>query len=98
MTLWFENAQGIKRPICDCATWEEVTKSIEEFIAQCNASKHAMAKEKFGEKYDHAKVIPFVSYYTRVWESDGMTKIDVGSHTEFFYWEGKFPNDNECSS
>lgn len=32
---------------------------------------------------------PFVRYYTRVWETDdGLVKYDVGSHTEFFYWEG----------
>ena len=98
MTLWFENSQGIKRQICDCANWEEVCKSIEEFINQCNINKHNVAKERYGKDYDPSKVIPFVNYYTRVWEEDGMTKIDVGSHTEFFYWEGKFPNDNECSS
>ena len=84
MTLWFENSQGIKRQICDCTTWTEVCDSIDEFIDQCNENKPANKR--------------FVSYYKRVWESDGMTKIDVGSHTEFFYWEGKFPNDNECSS
>lgn len=27
----------------------------------------------------------FKSYYTRCWEEDGMTKVDVGSHCEFFY-------------
>ena len=42
--------------------------------------------------FDPSKVVPFVSYYTRVWESEGMTKIDVGSHTEFFFWEGKYDN------
>ena len=31
----------------------------------------------------------FKSYYTRIWETDdGLVKYDVGSHTEFFYWEG----------
>jgi len=75
MTLWFENSQGIKRQICDCQTWQEVNKSIDEFIAQANTHK---APEK-----------AFKCYYIRTWEEDGMTKIDVGSHTEFFYWEGK---------
>ncbi len=27
----------------------------------------------------------FTSYYTRYWEKDDYLKIDVGSHTEFFY-------------
>lgn len=27
----------------------------------------------------------FTSYYTRYWEEDGYLKVDVGSHTEFFY-------------
>lgn len=27
----------------------------------------------------------FTSYYTRYWEENGYLKIDVGSHTEFFY-------------
>lgn len=75
MFLWFENSRGERRVICDCTTWEEVSRSIDEFIAQCNESKP-----------NH----PFVRYYTRMWEEDGMTKIDVGSHTEFFYWEGKY--------
>lgn len=91
MILWFENSQGVKRQICDCATWEEVCQSIREFIDQCNINKHNMAKERYGKDYDPSKVVPFVSYYMRVWEEGGMTKIDVGSHTEFFFWEGKYP-------
>jgi hypothetical protein len=27
----------------------------------------------------------FTSYYTRYWEKSDYLKIDVGSHTEFFY-------------
>lgn len=27
----------------------------------------------------------YTSYYTREWVENGRTKIDVGSHTEFFY-------------
>ena len=91
MTLWFENSNGIRRKICDCMTWEEVTRSIKEFISQCNANKFYTAREKYGDNFDPAKVTPFVSYYTRTWKEDGMTKIDVGSHTEFFYWEGEYP-------
>ena len=90
MFLWFENSRGERRVICDCTTWEEVNRSIDEFIAKCNSNKHNAAKERYGKDYDPSKVIPFVRYYTRVWKEDNMTKIDVGSHTEFFYWEGKF--------
>ena len=80
MKLWFENLNreiNPRRVICDCDTWEEVCKSIYEFVDQCNAAKPAGTN-------------PFKIYYMRVWESDGITKIDVGSHTEFFYWEGKY--------
>ena len=94
MKLWFENSNGDRRVIKDpCDTWDDVSAAIQEFIANCNANKHKIAKERYGDKYDPAKVIPFVSYYTRVWESEGFTKLDVGSHTEFFLWEGKYPND-----
>jgi hypothetical protein len=30
----------------------------------------------------------FKCYYTRSWEQDGRIKIDVGSHTEFFFIDG----------
>ena len=94
MKLWFENSNGERRVIKNpCDTWEDVNKAIKEFIAQCNANKHYQARERYGENYNPAKVIPFVSYYTRAYEEDGMTKLDVGSHTEFFFWEGKYPND-----
>ena len=80
MTLWFENRHGTRRQICDCQTWTEVSKSIDEFIAQANAAKLA----------SNPNSTPFKRCYTRVWKEDGMTKIDVGSHTEFFYWEGEY--------
>ena len=93
MKLWFENSRGERRVIKNpCDTWEDVTKAVKEFIAQCNTNKHNLAREKYGKDYNPAKVVPFVSYYTRVWEEDGMTKLDVGSHTEFFFWEGKYDN------
>ena len=79
MTLWFENCQGTRRQICDCETWQEVNKSIEEFIARANSHK---PPEK-----------AFKRYYTRTWEEDGMTKIDVGSHVEFFFWENLIDNE-----
>ena len=58
--------------------------TVRNFIDQCNENKPADKR--------------FVSYYKRIWEEDGMTKIDVGSHTEFFYWEGRFHHDSESSS
>ena len=91
MKLWFENSEGVRRVIKDpCDTWSEVNQAVNEFIENCNANKHKLARERYRENYDPSKVVPFVSYYTRVWEEDGMTKLDVGSHTEFFFWEGKY--------
>lgn len=80
MKLWFENSYGKERIIKEpCDTWEDVNLAIDEFIADCN------------DKYPLNQKNPFVRYYTRVWQMpDGRTKLDVGSHTEFFIWEGKF--------
>ena len=74
--LWFENSCGQERIIKNNArTWEEVNTAIDEFIARCNQTN----------------MKPFVRYYTRIWQqADGRTRIDVGSHTEFFIWEGKY--------
>ena len=76
MILWFENHLGIKRQIYDCETWKDVCRAINKFIEQKNEGKPEDKK--------------FKSYYMRTWEEDGMTKIDVGSWNEFFYWEGKY--------
>ena len=73
--LWFQNSQGIERWIADCDTWKEVNKCIDLFIEQANVGR---PKEK-----------QFKSYYRRMWIEDGRTKIDVGSWSEFFYWENK---------
>ena len=80
MKLYFENHLGIRRWIATCDNWEDVMDCIQKFIDQANENKPANAPR-------------FKSYYTRIWEEDGLTKIDVGSHTEFFYWEGKYPNE-----
>lgn len=74
MTLWFENSLGDMRQIAHCDNWEEVNLSIQDFIEQANAAKRS------GEPR-------FKSYYSRTWkdEGTGMTKIDVGSWSEFFY-------------
>jgi len=94
MRLWFENSNGEERVIKNIAnTWAEVDQAITEFINRCNMNKHAAAKQIFGDQYDPSKVNEFKRYYTRVWEQeDGRIKIDVGSHTEFFVWEGKYAN------
>lgn len=78
MTLWFENAWGEERVLTDkCDTWEEVNIAIQDFLNDCMC------------KWPDKK--PFEWYYTRVWEQgDGRTRIDIGSHSEFFIWEGKY--------
>lgn len=88
MKVWFENSNGEERIIKDSvATWEEVEQVINDFIRQCNNNKINQAKHFYKERYDESKVNLFKRYYTRVWEQeDGRTKIDVGSHTEFFIW------------
>lgn len=90
--VWFENAQGEERVIKNTAnTWHEVMQAINEFIDRCNQNKINAAKRKFGEDYDESKVPLFKHYYTRTWkQEDGRTRIDVGSHSEFFIWEGRY--------
>ena len=73
MTLWFENDFGEERIIAQVNNWQDIWKAINNFIDECNAKKPKGVK-------------PFKSYYSRVWKAeDGRTKIDIGSHTEFFY-------------
>ena len=93
MRLWFENSAGEERVIKNTATtWAEVDQAIDEFINRCNINKTNARKRMYGEKYNPSYDQPFIRYYTRVWEQeDGRTRIDVGSHTEFFIWEGKYP-------
>lgn len=95
MKLWFKNSRGEERVIKNTAlTWEEVNTAIDEFIHRCNVNKINASKRMYGDDYDPAKVNLFTRYYTRVWEQeDGRTCIDVGSHTEFFIWEGKYERD-----
>ena len=75
MTLWFKNSEGVMRQIADCTTWQEVCKCIDLFIAQCNENRPLERQ--------------FKSYYKRIWKEDNMTVVDVGSWSEFFYWEGE---------
>lgn len=77
--LIFENSMGERRVIANCRNYSDVMNAISAFIRTCNSKKR--------NPNDH-----FHSYYTRVWEEDGMAKIDVGSHVEFFYAPREFFN------
>ena len=76
MKLWFENRFCEERVISEnCDTWKEVFPIIHDFLEECS--------RKWPSKR------PFEWYYTRYWQQeDGRTRIDVGSHSEFFIWEG----------
>ena len=69
--LWFENARGERRLIAAVDTWDEVYDCIQKFIDQRNMSKPENKQFKW--------------YYTRTWKEDALTKIDVGSWSEFFW-------------
>ena len=71
--LWFRNSEGNERVIAECETWQEVNKSIDQFIDDCNKT------------WPNRK--PFKSYYIRSWVEDGRTIFDVGSWSEFFVWD-----------
>ena len=73
--LWFQNSEGQEREITDCANWTEVNDAINDFIDTCNENKPADQR--------------FISYYRRTWQEGGRTKIDVGSWSEFFYWDNQ---------
>ena len=76
MRLWFENQFGERRVIANCNTWEEINKAIDQFVAAANAAKPPHVK-------------PFKIHYIRSQDmGDNLVQLDVGSHTEFFYWEG----------
>lgn len=74
--LWFENSNGEERLIAAVDNFADVFDCIDKFIEQCNEHK---PKDK-----------QFKSYYTRIYEVGGRTKLDVGSHTEFFYTDLKY--------
>jgi hypothetical protein len=97
--LWFENSNGDKRVIKNTAeTWADVHQAIQEFINRCNINKHNESKRRYGDNYDPSKVQEFKWFYTRCWtQEDGCTRIDVGSHTEFFIWEGDVKNEPDLT-
>lgn len=81
MKLWFDNGYN-KREIANCNEWPEVVKAIGKFIDDCNAQRPA-------------NMPPFESYYMRIHVTDGQTHIDVGSHTQFFIWDGIYKPEKE---
>lgn len=95
--LYFENSKGEEQVIKNNAqTWEEVVDAIRIFIRNCNVHKLNDARYKYGKNFDESKFVPFKWYYTRCWQQeDGRTRIDVGSHTEFFIWEGSINEDKD---
>ena len=82
MKLWFRNSYDEERIIAEnCDNLEDVCTAIQNFIDECNKRKSPNQR-------------PFVSYYKRLWrQEDGRTCIDVGSHSEFFIWEGIVENE-----
>lgn len=77
--LWFGNSLGQERVIAECENFKEVNLTIDKFIADCNARRK-----------DNR---PFKRYYTRIWNEGGRSVFDVGSHSEFFYFEIPYPED-----
>ena len=61
----------------------ENSQGKERLIAECETVKDV---EKEIRKFldDHN----YKSYYSRIWETDGRVKIDVGSWSEFFFVDG----------
>ena len=81
--LWFRDSKGNEREIANCETRQEVSKSIDQFIDNCN------------KKCPNRK--PFKSYYTRSWVENGRTILDVGSWFEFFIWDkDEFDESKRC--
>lgn len=75
--LWFGNSLGQERIIAECKNFSEVMTEIDKFITDAN--------DKWPNKQ------PFKRYYTRIWNEDGRSVFDVGSHSEFFYFEIPYP-------
>lgn len=81
LRLWFQDHNGNEHEIATCDTWERVHECIKGFIRDCNERKSEGTP-------------PFVWHYTRIQMlEDGRTWLDVGSHTEFFIWEGNYEKD-----
>lgn len=75
--LWIGNSFGPTRIIAECEDFVEVNQTIDKFITDANARR--------------TDGRPFKRYYTRVWNEGKFSVYDVGSHTEFFYYERNYP-------
>lgn len=73
--LWFQNSNQEEKLIGDYNTLTEVYDAIDDYIDKCNENKPANKR--------------FISYYKRCWNENGRLAIDVGSWSEFFYWENQ---------
>ena len=75
MKLWFEDRYKCRQEVGDCKNWREISLAINAFIAGTNAMRKMDAT-------------PYKIHYLRTWDEDGEVVIDIGSHSEFFIWEG----------
>lgn len=69
-TLFFENSRGGRREL---GVYKDFTDE-KELLREVNKAIHDFCTDR-----------DFQIHYTRLWNSDGETVFDVGSHTEFFY-------------
>lgn len=80
MKLYFRNSQAKFRAIANI----DGRKPDKEIAKQIVAKINEFCNER-----------NFKIYYTRIWHEEckgkQMTKFDVGSHTEFFYFEKALP-------
>ena len=69
--VWFENYTGERKSIASCKNEAQVLKVINSFISNTDDE----TRKNYGK------------YYIRTWDDNGIRCYDVGSHSEFFYWE-----------
>lgn len=75
-SLVFKGDHGNTREIAKIHDFDDASKpkSDDEIIQEANLLIRAFCAER-----------NFKIYYTRVWNRNGITIFDVGSHTEFFH-------------
>lgn len=73
MKLIFQNSNGEEHRIGYPKDWDEAIFYIREFVSRCNKRKEENSQ--------------FSIPYIRAYKQDGRVKLDVGSHTEFFFIE-----------
>lgn len=81
--LWFDDHNGNWREIAEVQDFNDVFKEIHKFIDKCNVGR--------------PKDQQFKIYYTRIFEQNEKTKIDVGSWSEFFWTDLKYENGQDDS-